>query len=234
MGQATKGVNSFPMAPVDIPMKPQLHGKETISKGLPFTIKGLTIGKTLAFIFISDRALLTIISSPGFIPNLPAKVGDMVANCSGINSTSMGLFLVLTRVANWRVPLAYLGSVALLSWVGNLALPDMEKRYRKLPLIHLILIGLEAALLALLLFTAISDGGTAAQSAQNILSGSPKLIFWILIVLLGLALPFIYHAYTLARGRHSRFLDLASGLGILIAGLVLRYLVLVSGIFVAL
>lgn len=117
---------------------------------------------------------------------------------------------------------------------GNLALPDMEKRYRKLPLIHLILIGLEAALLALLLFTAISDGGAAAQSAQNILSGSPKMIFWILIVLIGLALPFIYHAYTLARGRHSRFLDLASGLGILIAGLVLRYLVLVSGIFVAL
>jgi Na+-transporting NADH:ubiquinone oxidoreductase subunit B/electron transport complex protein RnfD len=36
-----------------------------------------------------------------------------------------GLLLILTRVANWRVPLAYLGSVALLSWVGNLFLPEM-------------------------------------------------------------------------------------------------------------
>jgi len=36
-----------------------------------------------------------------------------------------GLFLIFTRVANWRVPLAYLGSVALLSWIGNLALPSL-------------------------------------------------------------------------------------------------------------
>jgi Na+-transporting NADH:ubiquinone oxidoreductase subunit B/electron transport complex protein RnfD len=34
-----------------------------------------------------------------------------------------GLFLILTRVANWRVPLAYLGSVALFSAVGSLAAP---------------------------------------------------------------------------------------------------------------
>jgi Na+-transporting NADH:ubiquinone oxidoreductase subunit B/electron transport complex protein RnfD len=36
-----------------------------------------------------------------------------------------GLFLLLTRVANWRVPLTYLGSVALLSWIGSLVLPDL-------------------------------------------------------------------------------------------------------------
>jgi Na+-transporting NADH:ubiquinone oxidoreductase subunit B/electron transport complex protein RnfD len=36
-----------------------------------------------------------------------------------------GLFLIATRVANWRVPLAYLASVALLSWIGNRAAPDL-------------------------------------------------------------------------------------------------------------
>jgi len=34
-----------------------------------------------------------------------------------------GLFLILTRVANWRVPLTYLLSVAVFSLVGNLAIP---------------------------------------------------------------------------------------------------------------
>jgi Na+-transporting NADH:ubiquinone oxidoreductase subunit B/electron transport complex protein RnfD len=36
-----------------------------------------------------------------------------------------GLFLIVTRVANWRVPLAYLASVALFSWIGNLAAPNL-------------------------------------------------------------------------------------------------------------
>ena len=35
-----------------------------------------------------------------------------------------GLFLILTRVANWRMPLTYLGSVALFSWIGHLAAPQ--------------------------------------------------------------------------------------------------------------
>ena len=117
---------------------------------------------------------------------------------------------------------------------GNLALQDMQKRLRRLPLIHLALIGLEAVLLGLLLFTAFADGGAAAQAAHDIVFGPRSLVFWILMVLPGLALPFVYHACTVALRRHSRILELVLGIGILVAGLVLRYLVLVSGIPVTL
>jgi len=117
---------------------------------------------------------------------------------------------------------------------GTLALPDMQKRFRRLPLIHLALIGIEAVLLGLLLLTAFVEGGAAAQAARDIVMGPRSLVFWILIILLGFALPFAVHACALGLGRHSRLLDLGSGIGIVVAGLILRYLVLVSGIPVTL
>lgn len=116
----------------------------------------------------------------------------------------------------------------------TLALSDMQKHIRRLPLIHLALIGLEALLLGLLLITAFVEGGVAAQAAQYMAIGPRSLVFWILIVLPGFALPFAVYAYTVGLGRHSRLLDLGSGIGILVAGLILRYLVLVSGIPVTL
>lgn len=35
-----------------------------------------------------------------------------------------GLFLMFTKVANWRIPVSYLGSVLILSSIGNLFIPD--------------------------------------------------------------------------------------------------------------
>jgi len=117
---------------------------------------------------------------------------------------------------------------------GTLALPDMQKRFRRLPLIHLALIGIEAVLLGLLLFTAFVEGGAAAQAARDIAMGPHSLVFWILIVLVGFVFPLAVHAYTLGLGRHPRLLHLGAGIGIVVAGLILRYVVLVSGIPVTL
>jgi polysulfide reductase chain C len=117
---------------------------------------------------------------------------------------------------------------------GTLVLRDMQKRFRRLPLIHLALTGLEAVLLGLLLITAFIEGGAAAQAAQDIAIGPHSLVFWILIVLPGFALPAAVYAYTVGLGQHSRLLDLGSGIAIVVAGLILRYLVLVSGISVTL
>lgn len=117
---------------------------------------------------------------------------------------------------------------------GNLAVPGVTTRMRRLPLIHLVVILLEALLLALLLITASGAGGVAAQAVQNIAFGPYNLLFWIVLVLLGLAFPLVVSVYTLALRRHSPALDIISGVGILIAGLILRYLVLVNGIYVTL
>lgn len=36
-----------------------------------------------------------------------------------------GIFLMVTKISNWRIPVSYLGSVAVLSFIGNLLLPDL-------------------------------------------------------------------------------------------------------------
>jgi polysulfide reductase chain C len=145
------------------------------------------------------------------LPFLPIPMMPLLFLISAI-STGLGLTVVLS---------------------GTLALGDMQKRIHQLPLIHLALIGSETVLLGLLLITAFVEGGAAAQAVQDIVVGPRSLAFWILIVLPGFALPLA--VLVLARlGRHSRLLDLGSGIGIVVAGLILRYLVLVSGIPVTL
>ncbi len=52
------------------------------------------------------------------------QVGGSMGELFRIGIIAGGLFLIVTRVANWRVPLAYLASVALFSWIGNLAAPQ--------------------------------------------------------------------------------------------------------------
>ena len=36
-----------------------------------------------------------------------------------------GIFLMVTKVSNWRVPVTYLGSVVLFGWLGNMAAPGV-------------------------------------------------------------------------------------------------------------
>jgi polysulfide reductase chain C len=117
---------------------------------------------------------------------------------------------------------------------GTLAVSDWQERFRRLPRLHLALVALETVLVGLLLVSAFVEGGAGAQSAREMAMGSYSLVFWILIVLPGLALPLGICTYTVGLGRHSRLLHLACGSAILVAGLILRYVVLVSGIPVTL
>lgn len=56
-----------------------------------------------------------------FIGNIPGSVGEVCKLAIILG----GVFLMLTRVANWRIPLAYLGSVALLSVLFNKIWPEL-------------------------------------------------------------------------------------------------------------
>ena len=138
------------------------------------------------------------------------------------------------------LPLLFLVS-ALSTGVGltvdlssTLVMPEVFHRIHRLPLIHLAMIGIETLLLGLLLITAFIDGGAAAQSAYGIVVGPHSIVFWVLIVLPGFIFPFIVQAYAAGMGRHSALSGLGSGIGIVVAGLFLRYLVVVSGIIAAL
>ncbi|MGD2143265.1 MAG: polysulfide reductase NrfD [Anaerolineae bacterium] len=117
---------------------------------------------------------------------------------------------------------------------GTLFVRDMQHRIPQLPLIHLALIGAETLLLGMLLITAFANGGAASQAALDIVIGPHSLVFWLLIVLPGFIFPFVVHAYAVGLGGHSAFSGLGSGVGIIVAGLFLRYLILISGLPAAL
>jgi formate-dependent nitrite reductase membrane component NrfD len=113
---------------------------------------------------------------------------------------------------------------------ATLMVRDMQHRIARLPLIHLALIGAETVLLGMLLITAFVNGGAASQAALDIVIGPHSLVFWLLIVLPGFVFPFLVHAYAVGLGQHSPFSGLGAGVGIVVAGLFLRYLILVSGL----
>ena len=117
---------------------------------------------------------------------------------------------------------------------ATLALPAVMRRFHYMPIIHLLLIGLEAVLIGVLLLVALNQGGEAAQSATYILSGPQSVAFWIGVVLPGLVYPFVVHAYAIGAGRHSIASGLGSGAGIVIAGMFLRYIIVASGVPAAL
>ena len=114
--------------------------------------------------------------------------------------------------------------------VATLSVPNVVHRMPAMTWIHLVFIGLETLLLGLLLITAFVNGGVAAQAAQDIVVGPHSIVFWVLIVIPGFIYPFIVHVYAIGLGGHSTWTGLLSGVGIVAAGLFLRYLILVAGI----
>lgn len=114
--------------------------------------------------------------------------------------------------------------------LATLAVPAMIRRFHYMPAIHLTLIGLEGVLIGVLLLVALGQGGAAAQSANMILGGPLSVAFWVGVVFPGLVYPFVVHAYAIGAGRHSLASGLGSGIGIVIAGLFLRYIIVTAGV----
>ncbi|MFN2225195.1 MAG: NrfD/PsrC family molybdoenzyme membrane anchor subunit [Anaerolineae bacterium] len=113
---------------------------------------------------------------------------------------------------------------------ATLALPEIHRRYTVMPLVHMLFIGLEVALLALLMIVSLGKGGEAAESARLILLGNRSVIFWVVVMGFGMVYPFMVHVYAFARHSHGFFSGILSGAGIVIAGLFVRYLIVAAAI----
>jgi len=113
---------------------------------------------------------------------------------------------------------------------ATLAVPDIHDRYASMPLVHILFIGLEVILLALLMIVSLNRGGEAAESAKLILVGSQSVIFWVMVMGFGMAYPFLVHSYALVRHKHGLVTGLLAGAGVVIAGLFVRYLIVASAI----
>ncbi len=113
---------------------------------------------------------------------------------------------------------------------ATLAVPDVQRRFKNLPLVHMVLIGLEMGLLALLLVTALNAGGEAAESAKLILTGSGSVAFWVIVIGFGMLYPLMVHVYAFARHSHGYVSGILSGVGIVVAGLFVRYIIVAAAI----
>jgi polysulfide reductase chain C len=113
---------------------------------------------------------------------------------------------------------------------ATMAVPDLHERYGKMPIVHMSLIGLEVALIALLMILALAKGGEAAESAKLILFGSQSVVFWVLVIGTGMIYPFTVHAYAYASHKHGFVSSILAGAGIVVAGLFVRHLVVAAAI----
>jgi len=113
---------------------------------------------------------------------------------------------------------------------ATLMVPETPHRFKRLPLIHIALIGLEIVLLVLFFYTALGQGGEAAESANLILTGAGSLIFWIVVAGLGMVFPLVVNIYALARGSHGYLVGILAGAAIVLAGLFVRYLIVAAAI----
>lgn len=61
----------------------------------------------------------------GFMDLLMGNVAGSIGEVFRLGIIIGGIFLMISKVANWRVPVSYLASVALFSWIGHMILPDL-------------------------------------------------------------------------------------------------------------
>jgi len=112
---------------------------------------------------------------------------------------------------------------------ATIAIPHAHQEIRVMPVVHIILIGIENILIGLLLITALYSGGAAAESVRLILTGPLSIVFWVGIVVIGLIYPIVVHIYAVGARHHSLLSGITSGVGIVLAGLFLRYLIVTAG-----
>ncbi len=154
-----------------------------------------------------DRALRRALAIPGTL------LGFFIASYTGV---LLGATNRPVWAGNaWIGPL-FLAS-ALSTGFATLVLLIASERLHRLRRFHLIAVGAEALLLVVFLW---SLGGQAVA----FLAGSFAVLFWIGVVIAGLAVPF-----ALAAVGRTRALEAAAAVLILVGAFVLRYLVLAGG-----
>jgi formate-dependent nitrite reductase membrane component NrfD len=213
----------------------------------------LTLFLPIAFLYgvleilhVHPNILVRIRRRLPFLPEKPPyrRIKRVVCGVGSVLAVGTAIYTgvllsVVSAVPLWNTPV--LPALFLISAISTgmglafdlsatLAIPEIHRRYNHMPLVHMIFIGLEIALLALLLIMALNQGGEAAESARLILLGDRSVIFWVLVVGFGMVYPFMVHVYAFARHSHGYISGILSGAGIVIAGLFVRYLIVAAAI----
>ena len=95
---------------------------------------------------------------------------------------------------------------------------------------HVIFLAVEAVVLMMFVFMSLTRSTEAAMSASMLISGVLSPYFWVLVVVLGILIPFVlsiveYYEY----GEMPKSLVVGADLLVLLGGMSLRALIIFSG-----
>lgn len=106
--------------------------------------------------------------------------------------------------------------------------------YRKVSLASVALIVGEALVLTALLMSHLSGSVSQAIAASTLVSGDLSLQFWLIVVIVGLAIPLVLDLLTTTKAVKNkdarRVAHIAVIVLVLVGGLALRYVILAAGI----
>ena len=148
------------------------------------------------------------------------------------------LIAVVNGVPFWNTPLMPLLFMASAMSTGlavamiGAAIIDIRtiKTLSNFALGHVIFLAVEAVVLMMLVFMSLTRSTEAAMSASMLISGVLSPYFWVLVVVLGILIPFVlsiveYYEY----GEMPRSLVVGADLLVLLGGMSLRALIIFSG-----
>jgi len=148
------------------------------------------------------------------------------------------LIAVVNGVPFWNTPLMPLLFMASAMSTGlavamiGAAIIDIRtiKTLSNFALGHVIFLAVEAVVLMMFVFMSLTRSTEAAMSASMLISGVLSPYFWVLVVVLGILIPFVlsiveYYEY----GEMPRSLVVGADLLVLLGGMSLRALIIFSG-----
>lgn len=94
--------------------------------------------------------------------------------------------------------------------------------------LDVILVGLEAALLTILLLVTLSGGIAEAASSLILLKGFMAVPFWLFVIVIGLVVPLVVKFGAVSPGTH---IALITGTCLTMGALALRYSIVMSGVW---
>jgi formate-dependent nitrite reductase membrane component NrfD len=162
-------------------------------------------------------------------------VGSVLATATAIYTGI--LIAVVNGVPFWNTPLmpvlflASAVSTGLAVAMIGAAIIDITtiRTLSNFALGHVIFLAVEGVVLLLLIFMSLTRSVEAAASAQMLISGVLSPYFWLLVVVLGILVPFVlsiveYYEY----GKMPKYLVVGADLLVLVGGMSLRALIVFS------
>ena len=220
----------------------------------------MAVGAWLLLAAVVFMGLCAVFSTPWLVRAVESFCKPLARHSEAISKASMAVGALLglgvamyTGILLWNahsIPLWNTPLIAVLFTISALdagagvvlAALMLEKSgyaavfVRRTSVALLVLIVLEACVLATLLLTHLAGSQGQALSASLLLNGELNIQFWVLVVMVGLAVPFIFTALVLARLVRTpelcRLLHFGAVACSLIGGFALRYVILAGGMHV--